>query len=160
MKKRSFLSYLQGPLLYVLLLAMIIWMVTVLGSTPQDEALKLDYSTLLKWVEADLKSDSGLKVSADEKGMTLETVRITQNTLIALNIADDYFKAREKAEDLEEELQAKDKELYDIKHEFIQTQMKLESTSKTLESLQQSAAQDQKRIIQLETMLNQSKNRK
>ena len=84
MKKRSFLSYLQGPLLYVLLLAMIIWMVTVLGSTPQDEALKLDYSTLLKWVEADLKSDSGLKVSAEEKGMTLETVRITQNTLIAL----------------------------------------------------------------------------
>ena len=83
-----------------------------------------------------------------------------RSLLLDLNVADDYFKLKKQADQLGEQITAKDKELYDIKHEFIQTQMKLESTSKTLESLQQSAAQDQKRIIQLETMLNQSKNRK
>ncbi|MBQ6323109.1 MAG: cell division protein ZapA, partial [Lachnospiraceae bacterium] len=80
--------------------------------------------------------------------------------LLDLNVADDYFKLKKQADQLGEQMSVKDRELYDLKHEFIQTQMKLESTSKTLETLQQNAAQDQKRIIQLETLLNQSKNRK
>lgn len=83
-----------------------------------------------------------------------------KSLLLDLNVADDYFKLKKQADQLGEQMSVKDRELYDLKHEFIQTQMKLESTSKTLETLQQNAAQDQKRIIQLETLLNQSKNRK
>ena len=54
-----------------------------------------------------------------------------KNTLIALNIADDYFKAREKAEDLEEELQAKDKELYDLKQELVSLQVRMDTAGKS-----------------------------
>ena len=36
-----------------------------------------------------------------------------KNTLLALNIADDYFKARNQAEVFDEDLQNKDKELYE-----------------------------------------------
>ena len=52
-----------------------------------------------------------------------------QNMLIQLNIADDYFKAKKQIELLEQELKAKDNELYDLKHELIATQIKLDNTS-------------------------------
>ncbi len=54
-----------------------------------------------------------------------------KNTLISLNIADDYFKARQKAEDLEDELQAKDKELFDLKQELVSLQVRMDSTKKS-----------------------------
>ena len=38
-----------------------------------------------------------------------------QNMLIQLNIADDYFKAKKQIELLEQDLKAKDNELYDLK---------------------------------------------
>lgn len=60
----------------------------------------------------------------------------TQSVLLELNIADDYFKAKKQVSLLEEEMSAKDKELYDLKHELIATQIKLESTEKTLKALQ------------------------
>ena len=42
----------------------------------------------------------------------------TQGVLLQLNIADDYFKAKKQISDLEEELQAKENELYNLKHEL------------------------------------------
>ena len=41
----------------------------------------------------------------------------TQNVLLQLNIADDYFKAKKQITVLEDELEAKDKELYNLKHD-------------------------------------------
>lgn len=60
-----------------------------------------------------------------------------QNVLLQLNIADDYFKARKQISELEDELQAKDKELYDLKHELISAQIKLESSEEQVKALQQ-----------------------
>ena len=61
----------------------------------------------------------------------------TQAVLLQLNIADDFFKAKRQITILEEELQAKDKELYDLKHELISAQMKLESSEEEIKVLQQ-----------------------
>ncbi|MBR1477922.1 MAG: cell division protein ZapA [Lachnospiraceae bacterium] len=47
-----------------------------------------------------------------------------QAILVEINIADDYFKAKAKIDELETELQNKDKELYDLKHDLISAQMK------------------------------------
>jgi len=55
----------------------------------------------------------------------------TRNTLIALNIADDYFKAKKQISLLEEEIQRKEKELYDLKHELISSQIKMENLEKS-----------------------------
>lgn len=60
----------------------------------------------------------------------------TQAVLLELNIADDYFKAKKKYKSLEEEIAVKEKELYDIKHELIATQIKLESAEKALKAMQ------------------------
>ena len=59
----------------------------------------------------------------------------TQGVLLQLNIADDYFKAKKQITTLEEELQAKDKELYDLKHELISAQIKLESSQEQVKAL-------------------------
>lgn len=54
----------------------------------------------------------------------------TQNILMQLNIADEYFKAKKQISLLEEELQRKEKELYDLKHELVSAQMKIDNFGK------------------------------
>lgn len=57
-------------------------------------------------------------------------------TLLQLNIADDYFKAKAQIEKLEEEIEQKDKEIYDLKHDLISNQIKAESDEKALKELE------------------------
>ena len=64
-----------------------------------------------------------------------------RNVLLALNIADDYFKAKKQGGALESDIEAKDKEMYDLKHELISIQIKYENAEKEL----------QMKIVQLET---------
>lgn len=54
---------------------------------------------------------------------------------------------------MEEELQSKEKELYDLKHELIAAQIKLENTEKNMKSLQNEVNESAKKIIRLETEL-------
>ncbi len=77
----------------------------------------------------------------------------TQNVLLQLNIADDYFKSKKQIELMEEQLSEKEKELYDLKHELIATQIKLENTEKNSKSLQTRLDDSSKKIIQLETQV-------
>ena len=77
----------------------------------------------------------------------------TQNVLLQLNIADDYFKSKKQVELMEEQMSEKEKELYDLKHELIATQIKLENTEKNNKSLQGKLDESSKRIIQLETQV-------
>lgn len=59
-----------------------------------------------------------------------------KSTLLELNIADDYFKAKDQAEKLEQEIEVKDKEIYDLKHELISAQIKMESNEKNIAELE------------------------
>ena len=76
-----------------------------------------------------------------------------KSILLELNVADDYFKAKNQVEMVEEELAQKDQELYDLKHELISTQIKLEDAAKELEALKEQATAYQKQIVKLETEL-------
>ncbi len=80
-----------------------------------------------------------------------------QSVMIQLNIADDYFKAKKQISILEEELQAKEKELYDLKHELISAQIKLESSEEQVKTLQQDINENAKKVVQLETELKKNK---
>jgi cell division protein ZapA len=57
----------------------------------------------------------------------------TRNILLALNIADDYFKEKKQSIALESDVEEKDKEMYDLKHELISTQIKFENLERDLE---------------------------
>ncbi|MBR5317866.1 MAG: cell division protein ZapA [Lachnospiraceae bacterium] len=76
-----------------------------------------------------------------------------QNILMQLNIADDYFKAKKQIQSLEDEIEAKEKELYDLKHQLIATQIKLESTEKNLRNAQKELNDSEKKVIRLEAGL-------
>ena len=69
----------------------------------------------------------------DELGTLSGWRRMTQdqkNTLLSLNIADDYFKAKERAENLEDEVTGKDKELMSLKQELASLQVMMENMKK------------------------------
>ena len=60
-----------------------------------------------------------------------------KSVMIQLNIADDYFKAKAQVEKLERDMEQKDKELYDLKHDLISNQLKNESTDERIRELEE-----------------------
>ena len=73
--------------------------------------------------------------------------------LLDLNIADDDFKVKKKLEELEEELVQKDREMYDLKHELITSQIQFENAEKEMQLIKDQEAELQKENIRLETQL-------
>lgn len=57
-----------------------------------------------------------------------------RHLLLNLNIADDYFKAVARNEELQSIIDKKENDLYDIKHELVAAQMKLQSAEKKKKS--------------------------
>lgn len=76
-----------------------------------------------------------------------------QNVLLQLNIADDYFKIKEKYEELKDASESKDKELYDVKHDLVTNQIKMKSLEESLQKLRDENNENQKKIVKLETEL-------
>jgi len=74
----------------------------------------------------------------------------TKHTLLSLNIADDYFKAKKQAEVFEEDSQLKDKEMYDLKHELIAMQIQLDNAKKELEQAANEKKSLQNQVNKLE----------
>lgn len=72
-------------------------------------------------------------------------------TLVELNIADDYFKAKKQGDSLESDIELKDKEMYDLKHELISAQIKLENAEKELAKMKEENNDLQMQIVKLET---------
>jgi cell division protein ZapA len=85
-----------------------------------------------------------------------QSVEIRAN-LMYLNVADDYFKAKKLGDSLSLEIENKDKEIYDLKHELIAAQIKSESADKQIEELKGNIEKLQNTIVKLETELNDSK---
>ena len=59
-----------------------------------------------------------------------------KSTLIQLNIADDYFKAKSQVVKLERDVELRDKEIYDLKHDLISNQIKTEGTDERIKELE------------------------
>lgn len=80
-----------------------------------------------------------------------------RNILMQINIADDYFKVVNQVKDMNEEADVRGNELFDLKHEVIATQTKLEALQKQYEKLHNEYNEAQKTIIKLQTELEDSK---
>ncbi|HIX77346.1 MAG TPA: cell division protein ZapA [Candidatus Fusicatenibacter merdavium] len=70
----------------------------------------------------------------------------TKHTLLSLNVADDYFKAKEQAEMLEEDMEAKDSESYGLRSELAETKVRLESLKGELEQARKESEEGQEQI--------------
>lgn len=80
-----------------------------------------------------------------------------QNVLLQLNVADDYFKAKKQIDLLEEEIRSKEKELYDLKHELIASQIKLENAEKAAKETQMQLNENSRKVMRLEAELKDQK---
>lgn len=60
----------------------------------------------------------------------------TRHTLLELNIADDYFKAKESIEKQELAVEQKEKEIYDLKHDLVSNQIKIEDLEEKIKTLE------------------------
>ena len=80
-----------------------------------------------------------------------------RNVLLAINIADDYFKTKKKAKDYRAESQEKDKTVLDMKHRIIELQEQGKKDEKKIDELENALEDAEKKIIELETRLKQRK---
>ena len=78
-------------------------------------------------------------------------VRIPPGSGCDLNIADDYFKAKKQGTSLENDIEEKDKDMYELKHDLISVQIKLENAEKAMDKLKEENKELQLKIVQLET---------
>ncbi len=73
-----------------------------------------------------------------------------QKILLDLNLADDYYKAKTQIDLLEKDMEEKDRLEYDLKHELIASQIRLEEACKEIEELKSEINNLQKQIVKLE----------
>ena len=76
-----------------------------------------------------------------------------QRILLEINIANDYFKAKKQADILEGDLELKEKEVYDLKHELIVSDSKAETATKELDEALEKIKNLEKEIVKLQTEL-------
>ena len=76
-----------------------------------------------------------------------------QRILLEINIANDYFKAKKQADMLEGDLELKEKEVYDLKHELIVSDSKAETATKELDEALEKIKNLEKEIVKLKTEL-------
>ncbi len=91
-----------------------------------------------------------------DDGFRRQSAEVRAN-IMYLNIADDYFKAKKLGDNLSLEIENKDKEIYNLKHELITEQIKVESSDKHVEELKNRINELQNNIVKLETELEDSK---
>lgn len=83
-----------------------------------------------------------------------------KSVLVHLNIADDYFKAKMYLNKLESEVETKDKEIYDLKHDLISNQIKADSDEATLKELEAENKELMLKVARLEAALEDAKAQK
>lgn len=59
-----------------------------------------------------------------------------KSTLLQLNIADEYFKAKQKIDKFEAQMEEKEEELYELKHDLISHQVRMEDMELRVKTLE------------------------
>lgn len=73
-----------------------------------------------------------------------------QNLLLALNLADDYFKCKDEVEHMDDEAASRERQLYEMKHELIDSKIQRETYEKMVLEYKKQITELQKEIIRLE----------
>ena len=77
-----------------------------------------------------------------------------QNVLLALNIADDYFKAKDQVNQMLTEVPAISIRIFFLRFKVIEVQIKYESAQKMIEEYKEKISELQRQIIKLEAEKN------
>ncbi len=78
----------------------------------------------------------------------------TQMLMLAINVTDDYMKIVEKLAENEQVIKDKDTEIYNLKHDIISTQQRLDKADEQVRTLQDKIADSSKKLLQLDAKLS------
>ena len=109
-------------------------------------------ASYLNGKSAELKSMEGYRMLDND----------TKNSLMKINIADDYFKLKKALSDLSDERDNQDEEIFGMKHDIIELKKELDELKKqqkeeqskvavTLKAAQKELVEEQKKSVKLET---------
>jgi len=73
-----------------------------------------------------------------------------RNVLIEINIADDFFKAKEQIEETQAKNDENNTEIYNLRHELVSTRSELETLQEEIRDLKKELLEEQKKLIRLE----------
>ncbi|NLJ90425.1 MAG: cell division protein ZapA [Clostridiales bacterium] len=76
--------------------------------------------------------------------------RDMRNILIEINIADDYFKAKEQIELIQAKNDENNTEIYNLRHELVSTRSDLEAAEEEIKELKKELANVQHKLIRLD----------
>ena len=80
--------------------------------------------------------------------------------LVLINVADDYLKCRQQLADKQSEVEQKDTEMFNLKHDMLADRGRIKELEDQIEELKAARIEDQKKMVRLETELaNYRKNR-
>lgn len=77
-----------------------------------------------------------------------------KHILLAINLADDFYKAQKAAEELQRENEDLEKEIFDMKHDMIAMKSQLEDKEKRMETLEKEKTDSEHKAIRLEAELD------
>lgn len=77
-----------------------------------------------------------------------------KNILLAINLADDFYKAQKSADHLQRANEDLEKEIFDMKHDMIAMQNQIEGKDKQLETLEKEKTDSEHKAIRLEAELD------
>lgn len=111
------------------------------------------------------ESDAYMQMVASYLNDKYEEVRMSKSynkmdqemkgVMMQLNIADDYLKTRGKLRELEEDMEKKNTDIFDLKHETISLQSKVDMLQEELTKEKSEHVEAQKKIVKLETELEE-----
>ncbi len=77
-----------------------------------------------------------------------------RNTLLAINLADDFYKAQKAADRLQGEKDDLEKEIFNMKHDMIAMKSQIEAKEKEVEALEKEKTEAEHKLIRLEAELD------
>ncbi len=111
------------------------------------------------------ESDAYMQMVASYLNDKYEEVRMSKSynkmdqemkgVMMQLNIADDYLKTKEKLFELEEDMEKKNTDIFDLKHETISLQSKMDMLQEELTKVKEEHIEAQKKIVKLERELEE-----
>ena len=81
-----------------------------------------------------------------------------KNTLLCINLADDYFKVKKQADSIENTSESRDRQLYDVKHELADARLKIDTLEREMTMLRDKLSEQEKENIRLGAELESTKN--
>ena len=77
-----------------------------------------------------------------------------KQALVLINVADDYLKCRQQLADKQTEVEQRETDIFNMKHDMLADRSQIKELEGRIEQLKDARMEDQKKIVRLETELS------